>query len=290
MKIVSTVAIALFAVASFCSHAQTETRPTADEEALFIAINDYRVEQGLPKVLYSPELSWLARRHTEDQQEIGLTHGWKDCPSGLECFNEAPARFNLGISEAFEISCISNSALQCLNLWKNSSAHNSVILEQGIWNRFDWPMAGVGRGGLYTNVYFTDETTSFAIPIPLENGDEWVDTSGFPVGLFVSDELGQQSIQILGDEFQRFSGVWFTFRNDGSPVWYTFIAEQTNPNFFAGDFLLAEGTLENGAESFDPSKGTIELVKVNDNEFRVVLELFEENFIRAVTMTRFSID
>lgn len=270
----------------------TATRPSQSEENLFIAINDWRAENGLPKILYSPELSWLARRHTEDQQEIGLTHDWST-PG-------APGVFGIGVNQFFEISCfVSGGSISvCLNLWKNSPGHNTTILEQGIWDRFDWQMMGVGTDGTYTNVYFTNELTQAAFAIPQEEPEppvepeppelEFIDTSDFPVGLFTSETLGQQAIQLVGDDFERLSGVWYTFLNNGSPIWFTFIAEQIEPNLFAGDLLRATGTVYDGALSFDPSVGTIELTMVNENEFRVVLDWPARNFLEAVTLTRWS--
>ena len=45
------------------------------------------------------------------------------------------------------------SPTSALNGWKNSSGHNDVILNQGIWTT-PWGAMGVGIDGSYAHVWF----------------------------------------------------------------------------------------------------------------------------------------
>lgn len=52
-----------------------------------------------------------------------------------------------------------------LNGFKNSSAHNDVLLNQGGWQAFDpWPAMGVGIEGTYYTVWFGDITDPAGLP------------------------------------------------------------------------------------------------------------------------------
>lgn len=145
-----------------------------EEETLYNLINDYRRENGLHAIEYSPSLSLVANRHVRDLSEnIGrLTHGWSNCAydagqqSTYHCMWEAPKRFNTsypayGFENAYAFSA-GATALRALEGWKGSTPHNNVILNRAIWKDHPWKALGVGIYGNYAVIWFGKEKDSAA--------------------------------------------------------------------------------------------------------------------------------
>ena len=160
----------------------------SEESKLHQLVNEYRGQYGLSAIPLSPSLSLVANRHVRDLHEnIGyLTHGWSNCPYDASnsdthpCMWQAPQRFGtsytgngfenaIGASNGYQATATSS-----LEGWKNSSSHNAVILNKGIWNKYPWNALGVGIYKGYAVLWFGKEvdpvqTTSTPQPIQTPN-------------------------------------------------------------------------------------------------------------------------
>lgn len=62
-------------------------------------------------------------------------------------------------TDGFEISGYGSAGLtpqQALDLWKTSTGHNAVIVNEGIWKSKSWQSIGIGMGARYIVVWFAD--------------------------------------------------------------------------------------------------------------------------------------
>lgn len=143
----------------------------SEEQRLYNLVNQYRAQNGLPPIPFSPSLTLVANRHVQDLQKNirTLTHGWSNCPynasnrATYDCMWKAPQRFGTpypgngyenahGGSGGYQANA--NSALES---WKTSSAHNAVILNQGMWQNRPWQALGIGIYGGYAVLWFGEE-------------------------------------------------------------------------------------------------------------------------------------
>jgi uncharacterized protein YkwD len=143
----------------------------SEEQRLYNLVNQYRAQNGLPAIRFSPSLTMVANRHVQDLEKNikTLTHGWSNCPynasnqATYDCMWKAPQRFGTpypgngyenahGGSGGYKANA--NSALES---WKTSSAHNAVILNQGMWQNRPWQALGVGIYGGYAVLWFGEE-------------------------------------------------------------------------------------------------------------------------------------
>ena len=142
-----------------------------EEEKLYQLINQYRGQYGLPPIPHSPSLNLVANRHVRDLEEnIGtLTHGWSDCPyqannrDTYPCMWSAPQRLGTpypgnGYENAHGgTGGYQASASSALQSWQSSSAHNAVILNQGIWSNSEWKALGIGIYKGYAVLWFGEQ-------------------------------------------------------------------------------------------------------------------------------------
>jgi hypothetical protein len=144
---------------------------TKEEMALYEELMTYRASKNLPRIPLSPSLSKVARLHSDEVLRSGLsnpTHDWKSCqlggnPSCMWLKPKELAGFN---GYGYEISWGSPgdtwTTADVLETWKKSSAHNSVIVEQGTWADFRWGSVGVSfvssSNGSNANVWFAKES------------------------------------------------------------------------------------------------------------------------------------
>ncbi|TPE50192.1 M10 family metallopeptidase C-terminal domain-containing protein [Amaricoccus solimangrovi] len=133
-----------------------------EELRLYHQIMDYRAEEGLDPIRLSASLTLTAGRHVVDTREniwgedLDLPrganlHSWSDAPymadgSTPEAMWEAPERLGTDYpGYGYEITgagyATSAAALQG---WKESSAHNAIILNEGAWASMEWNAIGVG--------------------------------------------------------------------------------------------------------------------------------------------------
>ncbi len=159
---------------------------SAKEMELAKLLNDYRRANGLANAPLSKSLTQVAQAHALDlytnhpdsgTDSRGLAcnlHSWSNKGSWTAvCYTadhqyadkmwSKPAEISNGIytSSGYEISAKNSNqttAAEFLNMWKSSSAHKAVILEQGSWANRKWPAMGVGIYEGYALVWFGDIT------------------------------------------------------------------------------------------------------------------------------------
>lgn len=151
---------------------------TAAERQLFDLINAYRAQNGLPAVPESSKLTLVAQTHARDTVNFppaqDSLHSWSNSGNWTGGFfdlnnqNSWPIMWNkpkeiAGYSgHGYEISAgdathPSITPAQALDLWKTSSGHNTVILNQGTWASFPWQAMGVGIYRGVAHVWFGKE-------------------------------------------------------------------------------------------------------------------------------------
>ena len=151
---------------------------TAAERQLFDLINAYRAQNGLPAVPESSKLTLVAQTHARDTVNFppaqDSLHSWSNNGNWTGGFfdlndqNSWPIMWNkpkelAGYSgHGYEISAgdsthPSITPAQALDLWKTSSGHNTVILNQGTWANFPWQAMGVGIYRGIAHVWFGKE-------------------------------------------------------------------------------------------------------------------------------------
>lgn len=144
-------------------------------------VNAYRVEEGLAPIPISVALTTVAETHVKDLDDNPGTltgncnmHSWSDSNPSLysgccytpdhaqaQCMWDKPKQItaswgaNRYQESGFEISASTSNPASALDLWKGSSAHNAVILNEGQWASFaPWPAMGCGAQGGYAHVWF----------------------------------------------------------------------------------------------------------------------------------------
>lgn len=149
---------------------------TTNETTLADLLNDYRVQNGLAPVPVTRSLTAVAQWHVWDLDanhphggECNL-HSWSDWGSlwTAVCYTADHANAsgmwlkpreitaNIYTGNGFEIAYSGGGdPASALNLWKQSPAHNDVILNAGVWESYNpWPAMGVGMGNGYAVVWF----------------------------------------------------------------------------------------------------------------------------------------
>ena len=161
-----------------------------EEARLVQLINQYRVAHGLQPVPVSYSLTMVAQWHVQDlnfnrpdtgtgyQGQSCNMHSWSDWHPELwngMCYTpdhhearemwDKPKQISQGVYQGtgYEIAYSTSgqvTAEAALAGWQNSSPHNDVILEQGIWKDANWPAMGVGLYLHYAVVWFGDQADS----------------------------------------------------------------------------------------------------------------------------------
>ncbi|MFT3745263.1 MAG: hypothetical protein QM785_13330 [Pyrinomonadaceae bacterium] len=140
---------------------------STDERSLFDLINRYRSENGRPALKFSPTLTMVGNRRMLDlnQNMHATTHSWSNCPYDINdektwpCQTDSPRRLNSGyLGEGYETLYRTTDAkvdiAAALGAWKKSSLHNSIILNQGMFESMPWEEMGVAISGSYASVWF----------------------------------------------------------------------------------------------------------------------------------------
>lgn len=164
----------------------------SEEIKLYNLINEYRAQNGLAPIAASKALSTVANRHVQDLAEnIGtLTHSWSDAPydpnnpSTYPAMWTAPQRFKTGYSGNGYENAFGGTggyvatATDALQGWKNSPAHNAVILNQGMWQNLKWNALGVGLYKGYSVIWFGEQPDSTGTPELITTGKQILGTEG----------------------------------------------------------------------------------------------------------------
>lgn len=143
----------------------------------------YRKSKNLPVIPLSKALTFVAQTHTKDLMENYTMnskcnmHTWSNqgswtacCYNGdrasAECMWKKPKELTTYQSNGYEISFMhSNGATaeKALEGWKQSSAHNAVIINKDIWKKVKWNAIGISIHKNYSCVWFgTDKDTDGA--------------------------------------------------------------------------------------------------------------------------------
>lgn len=151
---------------------------TEEEIKLYDKIMEYRKEKGLPVIPLSPSLTFVAKSHVEDLANHSPDRGrkcnmhswsnqgsWTACcytsnHAQAKCMWDKPRELTSYSGNGYEISHGSPghpehvvTAESALNGWKNSSGHNNVIINKGIWTS-QWKAIGIGIYKNYAVVWF----------------------------------------------------------------------------------------------------------------------------------------
>ena len=151
---------------------------STEEKKLYDMIMEYRKEKGLPNIPLSNSLTFVAQTHVKDLQTSGLVnstcnmHSWSnnghwtsccytDDHARASCMWHKPRELTSYKGYGYEISYgsygASVNAEGALKGWKESSGHNAVIINQGIWADNNWKAIGVGITKGYAVVWFGEE-------------------------------------------------------------------------------------------------------------------------------------
>lgn len=149
---------------------------SAEEKKLFEMINAYRKAEGLPAIPFSAKLTEVAKAHVLDLTENYAfsrenpcnPHSWSDrgdwtpcCytsdHSQAGCMWAKPREIAGYPGEGYEIAYIDSegaNAERGLAGWKESPAHNPLLLNQDIWEPVTWKAMGLAIHGEYAVVWF----------------------------------------------------------------------------------------------------------------------------------------
>ena len=177
------LALSVFSSGPFIAHAAPGECLSEDEATLARLMNEYRVEQGLEPIPVTISLSAVAQWHVWDLDVNNPTggecnlHSWSDGSLWTPvCYTADHANAsgmwdkpreitsNTYTGNGFEIAYWSSGTATpsgALSGWKSSSGHNDVILNAGIWDRYNpWPAMGVGMLDGYAVIWFGDRSDS----------------------------------------------------------------------------------------------------------------------------------
>jgi hypothetical protein len=143
-------------------------------DSIVEAINKYRVEKNLPEIAVSPSLNQVAEIHVRDLAENYVIsnecnlHSWSDKGTWTPfCYTPDHANAQLMWNKpreltsypgnGYEIATFKSDNLtinDALELWKNSEAHNDLIINRGVWKDVKWNAVGGAIYGRYAVVWF----------------------------------------------------------------------------------------------------------------------------------------
>ena len=152
------------------------------EAKLYYMINAYRESLGLPKLSFSKSLTEVARAHVRDSNAYtpenqvdsrgmrGNLHSWSGNGSWTRLVYTDDHNYANGMwskpreitnytGNGYEISAQYSGLISpetAFGLWKNSSAHNEVMITSGMWS--DLKTMGVSIDGHYAHVWFGSDT------------------------------------------------------------------------------------------------------------------------------------
>jgi uncharacterized protein YkwD len=140
---------------------------SSDEEGLLEAINSYRKSKGLKAVPYSASMSIVAQQHAKElNNDIKeLTHSWVDCKytsgkrESYDCMWQKPKELTGYPDKGYECAfgkwgTKPYGPKDILQKWKESTSHNKIITNQGIWAKAEWKAMGVAINGNYAVLWF----------------------------------------------------------------------------------------------------------------------------------------
>ncbi len=167
------IAPMLAAVASAAAHAAPASSP---HDAIADAVNRYRASKGLARLPLSASLTRVAQAHLADLETNYRSGGrcnmhswssrgnWSSCcytPDHAEaaCMWEKPNEISGGLyqSPGYEIVAHYTAPItpaMAIEIWRESAAHNAMVLNHGRWADNTWRAMGAAIGRHYAVVWF----------------------------------------------------------------------------------------------------------------------------------------
>lgn len=151
---------------------------TPDALELIDLLNAYRAENGLGSIPASSSLCRVGDLHVQDLvAEAPHTvancnlHSWSDAGpwsgccytpdhAAAQCMWDKPRELTDYPGNGYENAAGGGSSLgpaEALDLWKGSSGHNAVMLNEGTWANLTWNAVGVGIADGYAVLWFGEE-------------------------------------------------------------------------------------------------------------------------------------
>lgn len=153
---------------------------STEEQQLYDQIMQYRAQQGLPRISLSPSLTYVAQMHVRDMEahyndvaeNAGCNlHSWSNQGSWTTCCYtsdhaqaacmwDKPRELTAYQGDGYEISFATTgvaTARVALATWQRSPGHNSLLINQGIWQQDRWQAIGIGIFGGHACVWFGKE-------------------------------------------------------------------------------------------------------------------------------------
>lgn len=144
-----------------------------NETNLYHLLMNYRAQNGLPSIAISKCLTYVAKVHCVDQQissPLGKCnlHSWSNLGPWTSCCYTKdhkkakymwikPQELTPYKGYGFEIATYTSHIMTpevAFELWKNSPAHNDLILNKGPWFGKNFKAIGVGMSKNYSNCWF----------------------------------------------------------------------------------------------------------------------------------------
>ena len=142
-------------------------------------LNAYRAEHALPPIAASTSMCVVADAHVVDlfEQEPHTVGGcnlhswsnagaWSGCcytsdHAAAQCMWDKPRELTDYPGNGYENAAWGGGGLgpfEALELWKSSSGHNAVMLNEGVWADITWNAVGAGFYNGYAVLWFGEET------------------------------------------------------------------------------------------------------------------------------------
>lgn len=184
------LALLLSPGAVLAQYANTADCLNPQEAILADIVNDYRQENGLPRVAVSFSLASVGQWHVWDLEvndpwhDACNLHSWSNARPALwdpVCYTGSlqaaaqmwnkPHQITDGAynSYGYENAAWNSgtiTAASALQGWKNSAGHNEVILNQNSWASHPWRAMGVGVSQHFAVLWFGELTDPLGTMLP----------------------------------------------------------------------------------------------------------------------------
>ena len=177
------IGLLALAAAAGAYPAEISYERNSEEAQLARMVNDYRADNGLPPVPYSPSLSAVAHAHVRDLMEnrpdsaTGFgrgpcnMHSWSRAGRWTPvCYTRDHARASAMWNKPREITRYPGNGYE-VAYWQagritpeiafyglqDSRPHDDVLVEDGPWRDAHWQAMGVGIYGSYAVIWFGKE-------------------------------------------------------------------------------------------------------------------------------------
>lgn len=144
---------------------------SVDEKELLRLINEYRVQSGLPTVVWSDALAMVANRHLLDLQNNvkATSHSWSNCPYDIKdqstwnCVFAAPQRLGSdytgrGYENVYRGINQKATPTLALTAWKASPIHNALLTNLTFFKNDVYDACGIAIDGNFAVLWFGTHT------------------------------------------------------------------------------------------------------------------------------------